>query len=271
MIRQMLPTSWRPNLGAGSLGAFLLAGLLLGPGVAGLAAADPRDVPEYRDLQQTMRARGALLKDKALAPLNLGVRVHNRVATLWGPVPSKELKERAARVLRQVPDFLEVRNELHVEPPADQAPPQYLPERLPPSKQTSAGPGFPGEDEDWRGRFGRRTAELLRTASPSESVRLKPAVASGPEGGESVVLPAVAIPAPPERTPEMMLAQAVERLRQADRRYQGLRADVRGGEVCLSGTAAHWDDVHELARAVGRLPGVSRVVLEQIRASSAGR
>ena len=39
------------------------------------------------DLILTVLARKALLDDRDLATLNLGVRVQQRVATLWGPVP----------------------------------------------------------------------------------------------------------------------------------------------------------------------------------------
>jgi hypothetical protein len=51
-----------------------------------------------------------------------------------------------------------------------------------------------------------------------------------------------------------------------DERFRQLRAEVHGRTVHLRGTAARWEDVHDLARRISRLPGVDRVALEDIRA-----
>src|SRR5205823_4800377 len=79
----------------------------------------------------------------ALGPLNLGVRVRDRVAVLWGPVPSTEMARRAVELLQGLPDLVEVRNELHVEPRDEQpvAPPRR-PERLPDVAPAPAPPGM---------------------------------------------------------------------------------------------------------------------------------
>jgi hypothetical protein len=44
-----------------------------------------------------------------------------------------------------------------------------------------------------------------------------------------------------------------------------LRAEVRGGLVFLSGTVYRWEDLYQLARTLGRLPGVERVVFKDIK------
>src|SRR5207244_6667106 len=91
-----------------------------------------------QDLRYTLLARETLLADKELAPLDLGVRVRNRVVTLWGPVPSAALARRAVARLARLPEFSEVRNELCVDldgrlapsaprPPEPYAPPQPVP------------------------------------------------------------------------------------------------------------------------------------------------
>src|SRR5437016_9254417 len=46
------------------------------------------------DLELTLRAREALLRDPTLRGSRLGVTVYHRVATLWGEVPSAEMAER---------------------------------------------------------------------------------------------------------------------------------------------------------------------------------
>jgi hypothetical protein len=230
--------------------ACLVSGLLIGFVPAALRAADSQDSPAARDMRHTVAARAALLRDKELGPLNLGVRVHDRVAVLWGPVPSAELAERAVRVLRQVPDLLEVRNELIIQAP-EPTRPQLLPESVPPALPAIKLPGYSGAPDPL-------------PLAPGENVRLKPALTSTVPLPKNVVLdpailPAVAVPG------QSVLEGAVDRLRTSDSRYGGLVAQVRGDQVYLSGRAARWQDVHELAAALVRVPGVTRVVLEQIR------
>jgi len=67
-----------------------------------------------RDLRDSVRARQALQRDPELAALNVGVWVRNRVATLWGPIPTVQLSLRAERALRALFEIAEVRNELEV-------------------------------------------------------------------------------------------------------------------------------------------------------------
>src|SRR4051812_132510 len=80
--------------------------------LAGPAIRAP-DAP-VRDVMYTIQARRLLLDDPDLGPLNLGVQVRDRVATLWGPVPTAELALKAELRLRNLVELLEVRNELSV-------------------------------------------------------------------------------------------------------------------------------------------------------------
>src|SRR5947207_6099690 len=84
------------------LGRLLLLGVTLFVPAGGLAPAGTiRLAPDpTQDLGHTIQARRLLLEDPDLAPLNLGVRVRNRVATLWGPVPSADLALKAELRLR---------------------------------------------------------------------------------------------------------------------------------------------------------------------------
>ena len=93
--------------------------------------AQDREIPQ--DVLQTYEARQALLRDSVLGPLNLGVKVTNRVAVLWGPVASVEIADRAVTLLQQLPGLVAVRNELDIDP--DLNLPLYLPDTLPQSRQ----------------------------------------------------------------------------------------------------------------------------------------
>jgi hypothetical protein len=89
-----------------------------------------------RDVRQTVRARQVLLQDPALAPHNVGVVVRDRIATLWGPIPSAPLRQRAEQALRGLFELAEVRNHLEVsgaEPELASTGPPFLPARLPPA------------------------------------------------------------------------------------------------------------------------------------------
>src|SRR5260370_9345886 len=98
---------------------------MCGAGVITVAPTS-QNAQAARDLEHTIQARQALLRDPELAALNLGVRVRNRVAVLWGPVPSVEMGFKAEICMRGLIEFREVRNQLSVNdedtPPAN--PPQ---------------------------------------------------------------------------------------------------------------------------------------------------
>ena len=96
-------------------GAGLSLALAFVPCQAGVITVGPANArPIAPDLALTIEARGILLRDPELATLNIGVRVRNRIATLWGPVPSAEMAFKAEIYLRGLVELLEVRNELHV-------------------------------------------------------------------------------------------------------------------------------------------------------------
>ncbi len=94
-----------------------------------------------RDLGQTIKARLILQNDPQLGSLNLGVKVANRVAILWGPVPSPDLSLRAEQKLRGMFELVDVRNNLSIETDNEAAPlvnsvpdgPRFLPDQVPAS------------------------------------------------------------------------------------------------------------------------------------------
>lgn len=90
----------------------LLGGLFLAS--ATTAPSAERD-NRWHDILQTMQARALLYEDEQLGKLNLGVKVHNRVAILWGPVPSVDMSLRAEIRLRTMIELMDVRNELYLD------------------------------------------------------------------------------------------------------------------------------------------------------------
>ena len=106
--------------------AGLCAGVLVVAAIAAGADYPPlAPSPEiYRDLQLMVHARKALREQEAFASLNVGVRVRDGIATLWGPVPSADLIPKAMKGVESVQGILGVRSELFV------AVPEKVPELL---------------------------------------------------------------------------------------------------------------------------------------------
>src|SRR5688572_19972326 len=78
-------------------------------------AQTSKDEAAFLNLHHTLVVRKALSKEKELASLNLGVKVENRIAYLWGPVPSAKLLARAVKLAKDLPDIVDVQNHLYVD------------------------------------------------------------------------------------------------------------------------------------------------------------
>jgi hypothetical protein len=95
------------------------------------------------DSRLEVLAQKALLGDPTLSGFNIGVAVHNNVATIWGVVPSAALARRAADRLRQVPGIDDLKCDLRVlAAEAKQAPKTAAAESIRP---IPALPGYPQE------------------------------------------------------------------------------------------------------------------------------
>lgn len=91
-----------------STGPYLLLLALWGQ----FGSESPPPGMEVRDVEIALHARQALLRDESLGKLNLGVGVDYGVATIWGPVPSRELAAKAKRILKDVRGIYSVRDEM---------------------------------------------------------------------------------------------------------------------------------------------------------------
>jgi hypothetical protein len=234
------------------------------PGVPPAAA-----IPLLRDMRLTVRVRQLLLADGELAPLNLGVKVRGGVATLWGPVPSAALGRKAVCAVEALPGISEVRNELVVTPPPGRLDElMMLPAPEPPARVQPAAPereSAPLPPLDWpalvdAGGAAREPGALppLGDNLPVVSVR-KPVLLLAPVAAGKVRRAAAT------ESPAGPLAAKVERVRRTDSRFRTIRVELQGRTVVLHGGESPGEDVMALARALSRLSGVERVVLQDGR------
>jgi hypothetical protein len=264
------------RFGATAVGALLL---LLTP-VARAVPQSGDDLP--LDLRLTLTARQALADDDDLAPLRLGVTVHQRVAILWGVAPSTELIRRAVQRLQSVPGLAGVRSEvlpeLHME-----AATRHLDQPGVSTSPAPRGPVWPPAELAGTEMHGRAPAQPAAAVHPEEMSPARPplhtAVALGPPvaipdpAAVSPRKPAAVLlrPVPQRAAPPQVVpgsapdpANAVERLRRSDERFGHLRPEIRERTVTLRGTVRRGEDLMDFAQAVSRLPGVERVILDEV-------
>jgi hypothetical protein len=230
----MLPVFRRP-IAPAALAVALLA-------AAPLGAAPPGQTPllPYTDILATVRARKALNEDKDLAAANVGARVQDGVAVLSGPVPSEALKKRAAEMVKKVKGVSKVDDSgVYVAAPPPSPPPPADDPPLPPPPPTKAESAAP-PDGDPGGKLTGRA-----------DVNVKPPL---PEGSPP---PDKSVSAAP---PAEDLVAALERVRQSDPRFRAVQARLDGDTAVIRGPRG--EDVSAYARAVSRLPGLKRVVVE---------
>jgi hypothetical protein len=227
----------------------------------------PGDAELY-DLELTLQARKVL---EPLAAPKVAVSVRNRFVTLWGCAPTREVARRAEDRVRQVVGVAGVINELHIK--SGESDSLMLAWANPVARPPLADPIVaekPHRQENlvWRPvvpeleAIGPAPPSLAGVRSEAEKDRLSRTrstlVASWPAQKEQK--PLGAPPAPPPS-----LANAVEELRLADQRFQNLRADVSDGTIRLSGSIYRMEHVFELAKTLARLPGVKRVLFDQVK------
>jgi BON domain-containing protein len=249
----------------------LLTGMLLATVslIYGPAAAWAIDEQEFsRDLLQTVEARRALLQDRELAPLNLGVKVHNRVAVLWGPVPSAELAKKAVRLLSMMPELSEIVNELKVCPEFDKpARPPAAPELITKTIHFPSGSPAMLTNLSQDRNDGRNTAPAVQ-APPKERTGWQPLARLArdpriPDQTEiEAVLPVMRLPTPSLAEvaggPGKTLDESLRELRQ-NPRYRNIGIDTYDGVVTLRGDPT--EAIYDLAHAISRLHGVRRILI----------
>jgi hypothetical protein len=255
-------------------GAVVVAGALAWAVVLVCPGRLPAEPPGALDLGRTLLAKDTLQRDPVLAPLDLGVTVRKGVATLYGPVPSRELGERAVALLRRLPELSGVRNQLFVEASADPQPQKEVAARPRPPHWTASRPEG--------NRRPPPPAPVERIPAPAPPPQPSPAPAwrpvpapagappdAAPKRPEApAVVPALRVPTP--ATPPPILA-AAEKLRSGQERFRRVRVEVQGDRVLLSGSVARLQDVYDLSQAISELAGVAGVTVRAVRVDPPSR
>lgn len=228
------------------------------------------------DLILTVLARKTLLDDRDLATLNLGVRVHRRVATLWGPVPSAATAHRAIAMLTNLPELVRVQNDMHV---ADDSVPFATPMAIAPPHAGSPQSSAPQSSTPLPAALTGRTPEPASASATSTAQ--SPAIAEGawqsarpaqdprmPDHREfEMVLPSLRVPTPPLSDPasaalDRTIQKSVGDL-QGNQRFQAIHVQVKDALVTLAGAPS--PALYDFAHAVSHLPGVRRVIVTERR------
>jgi hypothetical protein len=238
--------------------AALLALGLAGPAWSAEAGLPPPEaLAMIRDMRLTVHARRVLSEDERLRPYNLSVKVHDGVATLWGPVPSDEDGRRALRLVGEVRGVLWVRSELYV---SDEIRPRPQPREGPTRVQAA----LPDPETGALNTLTARPPAELPAAAPesgpgdglqpmSKAPTVQPVRLLAPVPIEGAGQPAAA-PA--------TLAAAVEQVWRGQERFRPIRVEVRGQTVVVRGGQARGEDVMALAQALRRVAGVAQVLVQ---------
>ena len=201
-----------------------------------------------RDLRQTIKARALLADEPELAALNIGVVVRNRVAILWGPVPSIEAAFRAELVLREMFELTEVRNELFVSdllvPVRKPLKIENAPEQLPDSTLPKL-PAVP--------RLPLGAPAVLMGGDVKRPI-------SQPTANEKP-LPRLPHLDAPVQDGDHDLESAVRTRLSEEARFRQVQFIVKNGRVYLRTLGGDSEALREAARVISRLPNVAGVVL----------
>jgi hypothetical protein len=202
----------------------------------------------YRDIQLTVHARKALADDAAVGPGNLGVRVQNNVAVLWGPISSEELKKRAVEIVKKVKGVYEVRDaDVYIAAP----PLEVETAAIPPAPAETPTHTESASPDPATGSILSLTSRSPAEAAPAPVVVLRPPLALGESAPTRTVSQA---------PPAEGVVAAVEQVRLSNERFRSINYRLDGGVVVVrSGGQA--EDVMAFAQAVSRLPGLTRVVI----------
>jgi hypothetical protein len=258
--------SWRP---ASIALLFTVALGLAGSRCA--RAGPPSNAVDDRDWQIAFQARKLFLKDPALAPLNLGVDVRDRVATVWGPVPSARDANRAVEMVRGMEGVTAIRNELRIEPDCNKsrASAALQPRLALTINKDDKSPPAPS-DASWTPAHSASTPSKAGLHSspwdrgpPSSSTSTKPLamVDRTDPVSKHRMMPVTRVQHLPLRE-AAPLATAIADLQERNADFAQIRYRIQGKLVFLFRTTSTSSDaVFRMAQALSELPEVEGVIV----------
>jgi osmotically-inducible protein OsmY len=221
----------------------------------------------YSDLRVAVRARSALADDELLGPLNLGVRLKDGTAIVWGPIPSPDYADRVRVALLRVPGVFKVQSDLYVSLPLPEPEGMLLPDGKPAMQSAAAMPARGPVDLLPLAEVKNRASEGLfrpdgRVSGEPASLRRELA----PQGTTVSLLPPIALKSPPEEVLPLASAKSVQdllvQLQQRDGQYRGIRWEEHQGVVVLTGKSGDGTRLMAFAQQVRALVGVRRVIIQ---------
>jgi osmotically-inducible protein OsmY len=222
---------------------------------ADTAPSRPKELPSVlADCRITVFARQALQENPALALLNVGVSVQDNIATLWGPIPSADLARHAEQTVRRVPGVAAVRNELQVEVTSASIQNMFGP----PIKLTPREPVLMAV-APFAGTLAKRPFEN----KPAPPVPSTPPIVISLRPPLPADLPVPVVAATAQAPSD--LETSVNDVRSAEARFRHVRAEIKDRIVHLRGTVPRGEDMYDLAQRVAKVPGVKRVVVEEVQ------
>lgn len=206
-----------------------------------------------KDIEIVARIRQALRQDAQLRSLNLSVRMSGGVASLFGPVPTLELKKRALSIVERVEGVLAVSaKDLYIST-SDRGN-KTLAVVIQEDRPTQTRSASPGSLSSSLGSFDSRLSMRdSQPISPPTPEKATPA-ARAPQAARLTAHPHAV-------SSSVSLSIAVEQLRRRDARYQQIRARVEGTTVFVFPGDTSSEDAMTFAQAIRRLPGVQHVIL----------
>lgn len=214
---------------------------------------------EARDWVLTNQARRAVMKDDQLSSLNLGVSVRDRVATIWGTLPSAEVGKRAEEMLKKINGIASVVNECKIVPAANPVPQQVADavKRLQGDEGVDSKPPSPPAATTGRQVVAKPAPEMLppRPVHETHETRL-PAIG-----------PPAAVLLQPVFTSNVREAgfNSIEKARESEPRFKDLSLEVKGGVVKISGRVSSLKDALDLAEKLNAIPDVRQVILGNVQ------
>jgi BON domain len=240
--------------------------LLLTAVLTPAASAGPVD---FTDLHHEVLVRTVFAEDARLEPLNIIVRVHDHVATLSGPVPTRELAQRAIAEAKKVPAIREVRDGMQVK---NEERGLLMPFSMKMAKVTPVKSSMTTVVR-WEENANKtlQPPSVWRPAPPElplppsrQDIGVLPSYLSQPPKADAVSRSKAAEPAPEYAEPKL-LSLAVESIVLREERYRRLRWEIKDGKVYIGGEVSAWQDLRELAKALRQIPGITEIELRDLQ------
>jgi hypothetical protein len=237
------------------IGAAVALALALADAGAATPAKPPPPPAEairlINDAVLTVRARRQVNGDKDLHKLNLGVRVTQGVAVVWGPMPGDDVPRRVQAKLLQVEGITEVRCHLYVDSPRPKVTADALaigPSPRPVYVVQSAKPigavtRFPPLERK----------EVAKPSTPNRSPKRTEAGLTSRPAAQP--LP----PAVPDRG--SALREAINKVQQSQASFRAAQVTLQGDKVLIKPAPGEAGSATELAEKLRELPDIGPVVL----------